>query len=161
MLCYNNATPYNVRGANDIFHRSFSSLGFGTSFQTSNKNHFIRSTRTAVFAILRCKHGCRLQRLQHESLQRGNEARWHRLSLPRFLRALVDSSERVSTEKLLSPVEMRRRETRVREVPIRRVRDSIVDERLKVFFVVSSFSSFGVPFCSFARVLAHFANGFF
>ena len=111
----------------------------------------------------RCKHGCRLQRLQHESLQRGNEARWHRLSLPRFLRALVDSSERVSTEEFLSPVEMRRRETRVREVPIRRVRDSIVDERVKnFFFVVSSpFSSFGVPFCSFARVLAHFANGFF
>jgi hypothetical protein len=42
------------------------------------------------------------------------------------------------------------------------VRDSIVDERVKkFFFVVSSpFSSFGVPFCSFARVLAHFAHGF-
>ena len=152
--------------ANDIFHRrSFFFFGFWKPPFKSHRD-FIRSTRTKAvfFAILFSlhKHGCRLQRLQHESLQRGNEARWHRLSLPRFLRALVDSSERVSTEEFLSPVEMRRRETRVREVPIRRVRDSIVDERVKkIFFVVSSpFSSFGVPFCSFARVLAHFAHGF-
>ena len=152
--------------ANDIFHRrSFFFFGFWKPPFNSHRD-FIRSPRTKAvfFAILFSlhKHGCRLQRLQHESLQRGNEARWHRLSLPRFLRALVDSSERVSTEEFLSPVEMRRRETRVREVPIRRVRDSIVDERVKIFFFVvsSPYSSFGVPFCSFARVLAHFAHGF-